>query len=480
MRVRLEEGDRNKIKNFRWRGVALDSFDNQTWKKSRYQFSEPFIKSEKDFFLIDSATDVRQVVTQTVYLEPLDTPVLFSLLRPVAIQGNFQLITRDSEGSITFSHSGAERTTYKVFSDTSLPNIERLRMDNSPYSVSAQRYLKLPEKIDERISNLASEVIQSSGTKNRYDQAKAIEKHLQTTYGYTLELKSGGTEPLADFLFNVRQGHCEYFATAMAVMLRTQGIATRIVNGFQQGEYNEAADAYIVRQKDAHSWVEVYFPKENAWIPFDPTAPAGQFPEETGSTGITGKFDKMLDALETYWIQYVVTYDNQEQRSLFRSVKKGVNDYQGDLSVWANQLKNAFTDWLKDVRGDKGFEASAKAIGLGVGYILLGMIGIGFLTLVIRKVLRLDLWERLCAWFKSNKETSIVEFYERMQKVLEKQGFKRVEHQTPLEFAFALNMPEAVNITEKYNRVRFGEKNLSKDEIQEIENWLDNLEKKQR
>jgi hypothetical protein len=100
MRVRLEKGDRNKIKNFRWRGVALDSFDNRTWKKSRAQYTEPFIKTEKDFFLIDAAADVRQVVTQTVYLEPIDSPVLFSLSRPVALQGNFQILTKDSEGYI--------------------------------------------------------------------------------------------------------------------------------------------------------------------------------------------------------------------------------------------------------------------------------------------------------------------------------------------------------------------------------------------
>ena len=87
-----------------------------------------------------------------------------------------------------------------------------------------------------RISQFAAQVTGKSN--NRYDKAKAVEKYLQTQFGYTLEMKAGGDQPLADFLFNVREGHCEYFASAMAIMLRTQGIATRIVNGFQQGEYN--------------------------------------------------------------------------------------------------------------------------------------------------------------------------------------------------------------------------------------------------
>ena len=73
-----------------------------------------------------------------------------------------------------------------------------------------------------------------TASQNRYDTARIVESYLQNKFGYTLEQKAGGSDPLADFLFNVREGHCEYFATAMAVMLRTQGIATRIVNGFQR------------------------------------------------------------------------------------------------------------------------------------------------------------------------------------------------------------------------------------------------------
>jgi transglutaminase-like putative cysteine protease len=99
-------------------------------------------------------------------------------------------------------------------------------------------------------------------------------------------MKAGGADPLADFLFHVKQGHCEYFATALGVMLRTQGIATRVVNGFLPGEYNQAAGAFTVRQSDAHSWVEVYFPQTNSWVTFDPTPPAGRTPRER--TGLAG------------------------------------------------------------------------------------------------------------------------------------------------------------------------------------------------
>lgn len=477
LRGRIEKDNRTRIGYFRWRGVALDTFDNHTWRKSNLQYPESFIKTDKDFFLLDSATDAEHIVTQTIYLEPLDTPVLFALSKPVAVQGDFQFLAKDAEGAIKIPRSHSERTSYKVFSDVRTPGVELLRKDNELYPTQFQRYLQLPDKYDTRISDLAHDIIEKAGAKNRYDEARAIENYLQNNYGYTLQLKAGGDEPLADFLFNIREGHCEYFATAMAIMLRTQGVATRIVNGFQQGEYNETADVYVVRQKDAHSWVEVYFPKENAWIPFDPTPAAGKFSEIEGQ-GFAAKINKYAEALETFWIQYVVSYDNQEQKTLARSFRNSFNNYQTKFSEWLNQTKSDLADWWKKARGDEGIEQSVKSIGSGILYLLAFVSGLILVFWFYRKILKLKLWEKFRIWLKFKREVSIVEFYERMQKVLASKGLTRAAHQTPLEFAFALNMPEAVSITEKYNRVRFGEKNLSNDEVREIKNWLEDLESK--
>ena len=105
--------------------------------------------------------------------------------------------------------------------------------------MSYYRYLQLPDDLDRRISQLAISIILNANASNRYDAAKAIEAHLQREYGYSLEMKASGPDPVADFLFNVKAGHCEYFSTAMAVMLRTRGVAARVVNGFLPGEYNE-------------------------------------------------------------------------------------------------------------------------------------------------------------------------------------------------------------------------------------------------
>lgn len=470
MRIRLEQNP--NLTFIRWRGVALDNFDNKNWRRT-VTSKEVIGKDERGFFRIPPVSGRSVFAIQTVYLEPLDRPNIFGLARPVAIQGNFTDILRDSENGLSFNQRSSERISYKVWSDVSFPDAHKLRQDNNPYTGEYKRYLQLPQ-IDSRIPLFAEEITKNFD--NRYDKAKAVEEYLQTQLSYTLDLKVGGDEPLADFLFNVREGHCEYFATAMAVMLRTQGIATRIVNGFQQGEYNETADIFVVKQRNAHSWVEVYFPAENVWIPFDPTPFAGQNLDANAATGILGKFNNYVEALETFWVEYFVGYDNQGQRSLMNSVKNGFAEYQNKTSVWFSEKQDQVAEWWKEVRGEKGWQTSVWAVGIGIGYISAFVLFVLILVWFYRKLSKLQLIQRFFDWLRRNNEAGIVEFYERMQKVLAQKGFKREPHQTPLEFAFAVNMPEAVKITEKYNLVRFGEKNLSQTEAREIEDWLKDLE----
>lgn len=473
MRVRLENrGEADS--SLRWRGLALDTFDNKSWSKTRAASRETRVRGDRDVIQVDYATGRDSLTIHTVYLEPLDTPILFVLPRAVGIQGNFQSISKDPHGSLYFQRP-RERISYKVLSDASLPSAALLREDNEAYTNQESNYLQLPYQYDKRIAGLAERITQS--TNNRYDAARAIESYLQNEFGYTLEQKAGGSEPLANFLFDIREGHCEYFSSAMAVMLRTRGIATRVVNGFQQGEYNETADVYVVRAKNAHSWVEVYFPGENAWVPFDPTPYAGQNLTDS-SIGFTAQVGKYLEALEMLWIQYFVAFDNQEQRSLFTSVKRSFSEYQSKTSTFIGDAREGLADWWRQVRGDRGIEASISAIGYGALYLVAAFSGILVFVWLYRKVVKWKVWQRLKERFFSKQRASIVEFYERMQRILASKGLLRQSHQTPLEFAFALNMPEAVMITEKYNRVRFGEKNLSNDEAEEIESWLGSLENK--
>ena len=475
MRVKME----NKADNFTdkyFRGVALDSFDNQTWSRSKPNTKEPYVKGNSEVIKVDAPSGRQDLTMQTIYLEPLDTSVLFALPRAIAFQGNFPILTKDTYGTVSYQWS-TERTNYKVVSDRSQPSLERLRQDNMSYGEETKNYLQMPLNEDKRIFDLAYLI--ASKYSNRYDKAKAIEQYLQTNYGYTLEQKAGGNEPLSDFLFNVREGHCEYFATAMAMMLRTQGVATRIVNGFHGGDYNDAADMTVVRQKNAHSWVEVYFPKENTWVTFDPT-PFSSDGSSGGATGFTGTISKYLEALDALWIQYFVAFDNQEQSSLARSVKNSLSEYQDQTSSYLGAIQNIVAEWWAEARGDNGAEARMAAIGYAIAAIA-GLVMLFFLLRwLVRRIIALAIWRRIWKRLYSGPRASIVEFYDRMVAVLAENGFTREPYQTPLEFAYAVDLPEAVKITEKYNRVRFGEKDLSADEVSEIDSWLSRLSKEEK
>ncbi len=453
------------------RGVALDTFNNQAWSKSKTGPKEPFVRGEREFIQVDFPVGRDNISIQTIYLEPMDTSVLFGLPRIVAVQGGFPAVYKDAFGSLSYQRS-LERMSYKVFSDRSLPSDYKLRADEQPYTADVQNYRSLPPVFDQRIIDLATRI--AARSKNRFDKARAIEAYLQTNYGYTLEQKASGDEPLSDFLFNVREGHCEYFATAMAMMLRTQGIASRIVNGFHGGDYNDTADMTVVRQKNAHAWVEVYFPKENVWVPFDPTPLSGR-PGDNAAAGITGRISKYLEAFEAFWIQYFVAFDDQEQRSLARGLRDGFANYSLQITTFMGHAQDIIAEWWREARGEKGFESSLTAIFTAIVYVVAAASGLLLLGLFVRRIVKSGVWSRIRGLLFAKRGSSVVEFYEKMLTTLAAKGFVKDPYLTPLEFANAVGVPEAVFITEKYNRVRFGEKELSKNEADQIDSWLNDL-----
>lgn len=453
MRVRLDN-NADTSRALRWRGVALDEFTGFGWKKSPEARRPDPVEQRGGFFQLGTTTlGVHRLTMQTFFLEPLESPVLFAAPRVVALQGDLPFVRADQEGSIQSRRHDFERVMYKAISDTDEPPVEDLRNDMSRYPVSYQRYLQLPEPLDPRIVQLAQSMISEAHARNRYDAAKAIESRLQRDYGYSLQMRASGPDPLSDFLFNVKTGHCEYFATAMAVLLRTHGVAARVVNGFLPGEYNDTAGAYTVRQSDAHSWVEVYFPQTQAWVTFDPTPSAGRV--EPVRTGLTAQLQKYAEAMELLWFQYVVGYDKQEQRSLATTLHNQIFDYGRAITRVVTAITNFFT---------------TSVLMIVSGVILLALVvtlvlyGKRFWQFVRRRTGRSKI--------EDGRGYSNVEFYEKLLALMEQRGVPREQAQTPLEFADKLKSSDVWVITRAYNRVRFGGERLSPAEQREVERAL--------
>jgi protein-glutamine gamma-glutamyltransferase len=479
MRVRVEGPGAAGGGSLRWRGVALDRFDGRRWSQSS-EPGNPYQSLDGNLYRFGTTEDLGRLTTQTFFVEAIDTPVIFAAPRALALQGGFPFVRRDRDDGLSSRQHPLERITYTVYSDTYEPPPDKLRAGRDADRPEAAKnlrrpvedYTQLPSNLDTRVGSLAWTVVRQAGARNAYDAARAIEAHLGSNaygghYSYSLDMRAGGEDPLADFLFNVRQGHCEYFATAMAVMLRSLHIPARVVNGFQSGEYNAAADAYVVRQADAHSWVEVYFPETDAWVTFDPT-PADGRPAGTSGDGITGSLRRYADALELFWIQHVVGYDRQGQRALARTVQGQIISYVSAASNSADGLGSRLSSLLKG-GGDALGVVTSPLVG---GPAALALVFGGALYLRRRGLFKFN--RRRAS--EVEKERAVVEFYRRMTAALDSRGVKRRADQTPLEFARELGTPEVISITRAYNRVRFGARGLSDAEAAEVERCLHKME----
>src|SRR5437763_10399009 len=194
--------------------------------------------------------------------------------------------------------------------------------------------------MDARVARLAADIAANSS--NAYDKAAAVEQYLKKNYGYTLTLpEKPEADPVGEFLFRRKEGHCEYFASAMAVMLRTLGIPSRVVNGFRGGEFNDLTSTYIVRASSAHTWVEAYFPGYG-WITFDPT-PADPKPAVT-------RFSRLalyVDAMGEFWREWIVNYDVMHQLSLNRQIFATSHRAASD---WQQRLQEKYQALLHGAR----------------------------------------------------------------------------------------------------------------------------------
>ncbi|HEX7174474.1 MAG TPA: DUF3488 and transglutaminase-like domain-containing protein [Pyrinomonadaceae bacterium] len=469
----------------RWRGVSLDHFDGQTWRRSSGE-SQEVTGGESDFFPLGTTEHLGRLTTQTFFVEPLDTAVLFAAPRVVAVEGALDFVRSYKDGgALTTRPHPRERISYRAYSDTVEQAAAALRADDRRYprartpnlQAPIENYLRYPAELDAGVVSLAWHVANLAGARSRYDMARAIESHLGRNeyggaYSYSLETRGGGDDPLADFLFNVRAGHCEYFSTAMAVMLRTQGVAARVVNGFQAGEYNAAAGAFFVRQYDAHSWVEVYFPETDSWVAFDPTPAAGR-PGAGASASFGARLMKYAEALELFWIRYVIAYDSREQQTIASSIRDSFSSLRRAVAATAAGLGTR----LSSIWGGRETRDGVGTAGAGFPLVrtLVAVAAVGLLLLVFVR-----------RWLKARGErervgaqgggASAVDFYERMATALDARGLRRPTHQTPLEFASATGVPEALTITKAYHRVRFGAQSLSPAEAAEVERCLRQLE----
>jgi hypothetical protein len=493
MRVQL---DRPPAKYIRWRGVTLDHYEDAAWSSTlppRGRRTSGGGSENGQIVAGDTRIDIvhplasrragEALLAQRIVLEPIDTPILFAASRPLSLRGPIKDVDFDEATGKVIGHGLRGRVPYSVTSDIATPSEETLRADSPAEAPDdIRRYYLQHPRLDPRIGLLARDITHNET--NAYDKARAIESYLKNQFRYSLDLKAGGKDPLSEFLFDLREGHCEYFATAMVIMLRTLGIPARIVTGFQMGEYNELNNYYTVRESDAHSWVEVYFPTSQAWVEFDPTPSAGINDYSKG--GLISTLRKYADAMEVFWLDYIVTLDRDQQASMMVELQHrlfGVKD-------WAQAKYYAIKGWARHaIEEMPSYWSTAGVIELAGATALLGMgTLLTYVAAAHRKRRGLPptaygpWWHRLFilpTWKRRIKSgdhaRSAILFYEQMLFIARRAGLTKHAHQTPVEFAAASGVRQINEITALYNRVRFGKSQLLDDEARRVSDLLSEL-----
>ncbi|OLB88013.1 MAG: hypothetical protein AUI12_05730 [Acidobacteria bacterium 13_2_20CM_2_57_6] len=463
--MRVQTGKPVNYDRLRWRGIALTTFDGRRWS-SPERDPERLQTGEDGWIHAAGSAEkpdiLRTGILYTVYLEPLATDAIFVPGKVTRLRGNFNgenagsfgairrnFIFRDFTDTLLNPFHNYTGIRYAGSSILPLMNAAKLRAAPTEYSGDiGATYLQLPSALDPRIPELAREITRNAPTP--FDMAVAIENHLRTRFAYTLNLTGKpGRDPLAHFLFDTRAGHCEYFASAMIIMLRTLGVPSREVNGFLPGEYNELGGDYIVRASDAHSWVEVYFPGMD-WQTFDPTPAA----PETATSFLT-RLGKYADLMAITWSEWVIGYDFGHQMALAQNLQRGSRNWGESARDWFDSKQRAGKKWINSWQLQQGVIGYLAPMAL---VLFLVAVRFNLLAELIRRV-RLFFQLRGSKTVRNDPQLAS-RLYAELLRMLARRGLRREETQTPLEFAAAVDSPNLAppvrEFTLLYAHARFG------------------------
>ena len=440
---------------FYWRGAAFDQYDGRSWSSSNPGTTFLFQDSSNTFY-VSTDHNSSVLVKQEVYLSPIDSRVIFGQDRIIKVEGNFFGVSRDVNGALT---GMGIPENYEVYSQIMYFPPDRLRTRRTNYSENVLRYFtKLPDH-NPQIEKLAKEI--TAGDANVYDRVKSVQSYLEKNYQYTTtNLPLDSNDPVANFLFNKKVGHCEYFATSMVILLRYVGIPARIVNGFLEGEFNEIGKFYIVRQSDAHSWVEVYF-GNGLWMNFDPS------PRAVASAGSSKWWKlinprKIMESISFFWDRYILIFSAQDQINVLMVVRDRYTEITQALKEESRRSNSPAVRWSNLWQRHR-----------------VNLIAIAATVVLLLYVIRLHRDRKR----KLELIRTPVLFYQEMLALLQQKGFEKPAASTPSEFARHVGdrLPDPANkdvsnITELFYKARFGHYSLTREDQAYVKSALVRLQ----
>jgi hypothetical protein len=474
-----------------WRGVTLLHYEKGRWRRQA-QRTQTVVKMPPD-----RGGQQHPEIHQAIKLEPNDSSTLFAI-RPVRAMdspGRLTPYMNPIDGTLFRPDSRGGAYDYIVVSDAD-PNAHQ-RNEVCPSLFRTEVLLSIPEDLKARLRKIAEPIvarIPSDSPDAIARRAHALEAFLrdsgQYTYTLRMDVVDPTLDPVEDFLVNRKEGHCEYFASALALLLRSIDIPSRIVNGFKGGDFSDLTQTMNVRQKHAHSWVEAYggpepdSEKVPIWIVLDPTPGTERQESIAHVGGIAGTFRPVTDVIRHIWVFYVVGYDGERQnRLLYAPMRQMVREIQTQYGKLGGWLKKGFKFLfhfpdVSSLISIRGFLVTFIACCLLAG---LAHLGIRLARVVVR-------WLRGPELDTTSRSAGLL-FYRRLAQLLAEHELNRAPAETQSEFArrartFLTSQGPAAQtvcgvpqqVVDAFYRVRFGQLELEPAYLAELDGQLDSLE----
>lgn len=436
------------------RGITLNLYDGQQWQAGPSANGRETISVQgfRAMSIGDGVPEQANLITEVV-MEPIGEEVLFVIPQVVGLQTPFGIVSHQKGENFTGSFAGTQRVKYIVYSKVGRP--ERRRKIEVFDPNVFRNELQVPATIDPRVILMARQATASA--KTTFDRARLLETYLRGTFGYTLAMGDHTpVDPLAYFLFEKKAGHCEYFASAMTVMLRSLGIPARVVGGYYHGQWNAVGKFFLIRESHAHTWVEAYFP-ELGWQAFDPTPADPAFGSPTGALDYAREW---LESAQLFWVNWIVDYDLQQQRKAVQTLSMPKTSQR--TTAASGETPKQKSRWMERLE-----ERLPTLVGKGFAGLIITVFAVQLLRALLRRQRR--------------PKVQTLQFYRRMLKILARRGIRREPAQTPLEFQHAAEsqLPQARGplqaLTALFCRVQYGGDELTADDSARAQVWLREL-----
>ena len=469
---------------YRWRGVSMARYERGHWRRLRSELKQPIST-------LEGSTGV-PILRQVIKLEPTDSPVIFGL-RPVlngeASDRHFQIMINPIDGSLYREDTRSVLLDYTLESAVVDDLVQP--MERYPDETTLVELRDVPDEIKPKLREIALRVVKDIPATDVKARALALERYLRDSgeFSYTLsmDVSDPNLDPVIDFLTQRKSGHCEYFASGLALLLRSVGIPSRMVNGFKGGDYNAVAGITTVRQKHAHSWCEAMVGSSGRgllsqpqWLVLDPT-PTDQRNQSVAKVGgMAANFYQFTDLIRYVWVFYIVGFNSDRQdRFLYRPIRELIEEAKRGFSIMFEAIKSL----LHFPSVESFFSLRGFSVSFGGLLLLVGLI-------------RLSRWisSRLLRKYRGtaveNPQGMIgIQFYRRLVNLLAEVGLDRPGWETPREFARRASSQLAGRnaesaavadvpplVVDAFYQIRFGDHTLREDDLDHVTARLDALE----